>query len=102
MDEIDGRVRLDDRGLPLHRTPQVIVKRYGTGKLERHIEKSVTDSLNFLEQVRPFPRTARLIGQDLEALHAVLAAQHLDERVGVGDGGRLVANHDQDVMRRLR
>src|SRR6266851_5769923 len=48
---------------------------------------SIPDSRDFLEQVGSLARSTGLIRQDLEALHAVFAAQHLDQRIGVGDGG---------------
>jgi len=96
------RVGIDHGGLALHRTPEIVVKRYGTRELQRHIEKSITDSLNFLEQAGSLARSTRLIRQDLEALHAMLAAQHLDQRIGIGDGSGLVADHHDDMMGRLR
>src|ERR1700674_1126728 len=52
--EGNGRNRrwigIDHGGLALHRTPEVVVKRYGTRKLQCHIEESITDSRNFLEK----------------------------------------------------
>ena len=34
----------------------------------------------------------------MKALHAVFAAQHLDEGVGVGDGGGFIADHDEYML----
>ncbi len=95
------RIGIHNGRLPLHRPPQIVVKRYGTGELQGHIEKSVTDSPNFLEKCGPFARSAGLIRQDLEPLHAMLAAQNLDQRIGIGNRGRFVANDHDHVVRRL-
>ena len=62
------------------------------GVVEHHVEEPVRDALERREQPpRPAAGVARHVGQHPEAPHAMLAAQHLDQRIGIGDRGRLVA-----------
>ena len=49
----------------------------------------------------PTPRPRDLVREHAELLDAVVAAQDLDERIGIGERGRLVAHHDQHVLRGL-
>ncbi len=42
------------------------------------------------------------IGEDPETLHAVLARQDLDQRVGIGNRCRVIAYDDHDLLAGLR
>ena len=47
-------------------------------------------------------RRTHHVGQHMELVDAVVAAQHLGERIGVGHRRRLIAHHQQHMLGRLR
>src|ERR1700747_2417918 len=84
------RILVEHRTLAAHRAAQAVVVGDLAGVFQRYVKKAGRDALEALEQLAPPARRANLVGEDAKALDAVIAAQDLDQGVGVGDRGGLV------------
>src|SRR5690606_39207306 len=73
-----------------------------TEEVERDVaEEALADPRQLVVQAAAFGRAAHHVGHDLDPVHAALAGQDLDQGVGVGDRGGLVADHHHRVLRGL-
>ena len=62
-------------------------------------EEPQADSRELVVERAPVSRTVDHVGDDFDTAARLPAREHLDEAVGIRDGGGLVADHDDYVMR---
>ena len=79
------RISVDDGALFLHGPDQVIVLRHITEMSQHDVKIAVGHAQQLLEQLPPVQRIATLVGNDIEARNAVVLAEYLDQRIGVGE-----------------
>ena len=97
-----GRKGGHDGTLFTNRAAQVRVFRDFPSVFQGDVQEAAGDPLQLFEQRRALARRARHVGEHLELADAVVAAQHFDQRVGVGHRRRLVAHDQQHMLRGLR
>jgi hypothetical protein len=70
-------------------------------KFRVDVQKPVGHPDQLVEQLAAFLRTGHPVGQNLEAIHAVVLAEQFDQGVGVGDRSRFVTDHHHYFVRSL-
>ncbi len=89
------------RALRLHGLHQRQVFRYLTDVVECHVQITIGYALQAAKQQLTLTAFAHHVGEHAKLVHAALTAEHLDQRISVGEGGRLIAQHHQHLLRRL-
>jgi hypothetical protein len=92
------REGFDHRFLALHGAAQPFVARDRAEVGQRHVEEASGDAFELCEQLAALAGMRDLVGEHLHAVDAALAAEHLDQRVRIGDRSRFVADHDDHVL----
>src|SRR5690554_5821666 len=90
--------QIEGRPLLLRRLAHRLVIGHRTDVLQGHIQETVGDLQQLVEDVVPFLRAVDHVRQHPEARHPMVPAEQLDQGVGVGDGGGLVADHHYHLL----
>ena len=91
-------IELHHGALLAHRLAQQFVVRHRAHVVQLHEQITVGDPGEIFVQAAPLLLAANHVGQDVETADAVLPVQQLDQGVGIGHRGGLVADHHDHLL----